>query len=650
MQLAQQVKEKARVLVVDDEPQVLVALEDLLSGRFTVLKSESPEGALKLLQTDRDIAVVITDQRMPTMTGDELLAQLGDSADALRILLTGFTDLPAVARAVNEGRIFAYVTKPWNGDDLRVKVEQAAEHFRLAKEHAAERKVLRDLMDNAPDGIYFKDLDLRFLRANRSFAAIVDASAGDLAGKRLRDLTSQTDAAVTESQEFEILSEGNPILDILRDYRRDGERRWLSESKAPIRGPNGDVIGLIGIARDVTERVDTAEALRSSEERLKQAQKMEAISRLAGGIAHDFNNLLSVIDGYGQLVHQALAEGDNKRDDVGEILAASRRAGALTKQLLAFSRRQVVKPKVLDLNDIVANVEKMLRRVIGENIDLVTKLSPALGQVRADAGQVEQIVLNLTISARDAMPDGGRLIIETSNVELDEAYASKHVDANPGMHVMLAITDTGAGMDTAAQKHVFEPFFTTKDVGKGTGLGLSTVYGIVRQGGGHIGVYSEPGRGTSFKIYFARVDRPVEPAMPSRFKSDAPSRGGTILLVEDDDAVRQITARVLRARGYNVLEARHPNEARRVCVDRGFHIDLLLTDIVMPETSGLRLAEELSQLHPKMRVMFMSGYPAGAVVLGGSLDSRDAYLEKPFTPTALAEKVREVLQDFDPKS
>ncbi len=642
--MRQVVREKERVLVVDDEPQVLVALEDLLSEKFTVLKSESPEGALKLLEKERGIAVVITDQRMPRMNGDELLAKLGDTADALRILLTGFADLSAVIRAVNEGKIFAYVTKPWDANDLRVKVEQAAEHFRLTKELAYERKLLHDLMDNAPDGIYFKDLDLRFLRANRSFAGMLDASERELVGKRVGDVFSPAVAATVENQEMEILSDGQPVLDILRDYERGGRRRWLSETKAPIRSPDGAVIGLVGIVRDVTERVETAEALRASEEQLKQAQKMEAIGQLAGGIAHDFNNMLSVIDGYGQLVHQGLPEGDIKREDVGEILAASRRASSLTRQLLAFSRRQVVQPKALNINDIVANVEKMLQRVIGENIDLVTRLSPALGHVRIDAGQLEQIILNLTINARDAMPEGGKLIIETSNVELDEAYAGKHPEVTLGLHVMLTVTDTGTGMDAATQKHAFEPFFTTKEVGKGTGLGLSTVYGIVRQSGGHISLYSEPGRGTSFKIYFARIDRPVETLSPSQFTSDAPHRGGTILLVEDDDAVRQIAARVLRSQGYTVLEARRPTEARKICSEQNGRIALLLTDIVMPETSGRRLAEELSQLHPAMRVLFMSGYPGGALTLGGALDIGSSYLEKPFTPTSLTEKVREVLQ------
>src|SRR6266542_884885 len=312
--MQQVVREKERVLVVDDEPQVLVALEDLLSEKFTVLKSESPEGALKLLQRERGIAVVITDQRMPRMNGDELLAKLGDTADALRILLTGFADLSAVIRAVNEGKIFAYVTKPWDANDLRVKVEQAAEHFRLTKELAYERKLLHDLMDNAPDGIYFKDLDLRFLRANRSFNDMLDASDRQLVGKRLGDVSSGIETRALENQEMEILSDGQPVLDILRDYERGGRRRWLSETKAPIRSPDGAVIGLVGIVRDVTERIETAEALRASEEQLKQAQKMEAVGQLAGGIAHDFNNMLSVIDGYGQLVHQALPEGDSKRD------------------------------------------------------------------------------------------------------------------------------------------------------------------------------------------------------------------------------------------------------------------------------------------------------------------------------------------------
>jgi PAS domain S-box-containing protein len=573
------------------------------------------------------------------MNGDELLAKVGETADALRILVTGYADLSAVIRAVNEGRIFAYVTKPWNADDLRLKVDKAAEHFLLNKELAYERQLLHDLMNNVPDGIFFKDGELRFLRANAPYAAMVRASdAGELVGKRLAAMpNADFEAEDREQEEAEIIRSGVPSSDVVREYQHDGARRWLSETKAPVRGPEGEVIGLVGISRDVT-------AQRRLEEQLTQSQKMEAIGVLAGGVAHDFNNLLVVIESYSELLLQELTEDDPKSADVREVLAAGRRASALTRQLLAFSRRQVLQPKPLDLNEIVRNVEKMLRRIIGEDVDLVTDLAALLGSVKADAGQVEQIILNLTVNARDAMPSGGKVIIETRNIALDEEYVTTHTGVKPGEYVMLAVTDTGVGMDAATIKRIFEPFFTTKEVGKGTGLGLSTVYGIVQQSGGHIWVYSEPKRGTSFKTYFPRSDGAAASSGPRPMKGQIANGVGTILLVEDDDAVRVVTARVLRERGYTILEARRPSEARALCKERGSAIDLLLTDIVMPESSGPRLAEELSRSYPEMRVLYMSGYAGAALEHAGWLDDGAAYLEKPFTPGSLADKVKELLE------
>ncbi|HKQ71601.1 MAG TPA: response regulator [Polyangiaceae bacterium] len=633
---------KDRILLVDDEPQVLVALEDLFCEKFVVFKSDSAEAALALLESERDIAVVITDQRMPKMTGDELLARLGTTAETLRILLTGYADLAAVVRAVNEGKIFAYVTKPWDANDLCLKVEQAAVRFRMANELAYERKLLHDLMDNVPDGIYFKDEELKFVRANRSFASILGTQEpGDLVGKRVGEIDPLRGDG-DEDGERTILSSGTPALDVLRERRRGDLRRWLSETTAPVRSVHGDIIGLVGISRDVTERIETEEALRRSEEQLRQAQKMEAIGQLAGGIAHDFNNLLSVIDGYGQLVMAALP-ADQIREDVGEMLAASRRAAALTRQLLTFSRRQFVQPQAHDLNEIVTNVEKMLRRVIGENITLIMELSPTLGCAKIDAGQVEQVILNLAINARDAMPEGGKLIVETSNVKLDDIYAEEHEGGAPGPHVMLAVSDTGTGMDEATRKRIFEPFFTTKEVGKGTGLGLSTVYGIVQQSNGRIEVYSELGLGSSFKVYFPRVDHRAEASSVPRKVSSAPVRAATILLVEDDEAVRRIAARVLRENGHTVFEARRPSEARSISVEHAAAIDLLLTDIVMPEISGPRLVEELSATCPRMQVLYMSGYAGGAVIHSGAIGRGAAFLAKPFTPNALLEKVSESL-------
>jgi PAS domain S-box-containing protein len=768
---------KPSVLVVDDERQVLVAVEDVLMDSFRVFTAESAERALATLEREREIAVVITDQRMPRMTGDELLVKIRDTSSATSILLTGFADLTAVIRAVNEGRIFAYVTKPWNAEDLRLKVGKAAEHFELSKHLAYERQLLHDLMDGATDAIYFKDTDLRFLRVNSAFLKFgAHGDAADVHGKRLAELGVDPETAeAIESEERALLERGHSLSDRVYEMTAGGKLRWFSVTKAPIES-NGKVIGLVAIERDITERVRSGEALVESERRLRdqsqllnsildcmgegvivadrsgkfvlfnrqaevllgrgaadipatqwtntyglflrdqitplatpdnpliramsgervdeaelfvqnavipgasvamsatplwdhreqlvggigvlrdvtrqkrleqqltQSQKMEAIGLLAGGVAHDFNNLLAVISSYGELVFHDLPPGDPARDDVGEMLEAARRASSLTRQLLAFSRRQVVEAKILDLNAIVSDSEKMLRRILGEDVELLTDLAPSLGSIKADAGQLEQIVLNLAVNARDAMPDGGKLTIITADVELDGSYAATHAGVEPGDYVLLSVADDGCGMDATTRARIFEPFFTTKEVGKGTGLGLSTVYGIVTQSGGHVDVKSEVGVGTEFRIYFPSIDASVDSQRRERKVASDESGPATILLVEDDEAVRRIAARILRQRGYDVLESRSPKDAQQICAEKPDRIDLLLTDVVMPDMSGPKLAEMLVKTCPRMRVLYMSGYPGGAPHRGKGFEAHGPLLSKPFTPASLAEKVREVLE------
>lgn len=758
-------EQKERVLVVDDEPQILVALEDLLSDDFTILKSSTPESALKTIEEVPNIAVVVTDQRMPRMTGDELLARMS-SDSAVGIMVSGFADLPAVIRAINEGKVFAYVTKPWNPDDLRFKVAKGVEHFRLARQIARERQLLADLMNSSPDGIYFKDKELQIIRANRSFADVMGVNSPDsLIGRKLRDgLLPVELAARIEAEEQQLLRVGEPVLDVVRQYHDKSPPEWYSETKAPIRGPEGEIEGLVSITRNVTERLRTQEALRKSEERLRHqtrilnsildgigegvivldagghtllfnseaqrvlgaqardvppaewasaygvyladgrtlvpasenplvlamhgtrrvemeviiknggqpearvaivgtplrndagettgaiallrdvtqkrsleqllahSQKMEAVGQLAGGVAHDFNNLLAVIEGSGEMALEELTD-HQAREDVMDMVTAAKRAAALTRQLLAFSRREAARPEPLQLSLVVENVEKMLRRLIGEHISLITKLDP-VSLVMADSNQLEQVLINLCVNARDAMPDGGTLSIELSQLSPDDPNALPNTET-----VVLTVSDTGTGMDTEVMKRIFEPFFTTKEVGKGTGLGLSMVYGIVTQNGGQISVESSVGRGTKFTIIFPVTS--LEAQHHSYRPRESSPGSGTILLVEDDPSVRHITARILRRHGYTVVEASRPSEARAIS-EAGDHIDLLLTDLVMPEMTGVKLADELMLKRPGLHVLYMTGHAGAALTQAQNelLDPEERVIQKPFTSDALLDRVR----------
>jgi len=390
------------------------------------------------------------------------------------------------------------------------------------------------------------------------------------------------------------------------------------------------------VLMDVTGR-------RQLEEQLRQAQKMEAVGMLAGGVAHDFNNLLTIISGYSQLILNNLTPHDPNHNSAEQIMKAAERAAALTKQLLAFSRRQVLQPRVLDINKLIGGLGTMLRRLIGEDIDLQLVLRPDVGQVSADPGQIEQVLMNLVVNARDAMPKGGTLTIETASISLDEKYAGRQMALKPGTYTQIAVSDTGTGMDEATQARLFEPFFTTKGSGHGTGLGLSPVFGIVKQSLGSVEVYSVPNRGTSVKVYLPRIDQPVTAEKPTTLKKAGPGTE-TILLVEDEEMVRSLVRETLARDGYKVLDAADPFEARRLSEGHRGKIHLLITDVVMPKVSGRELAEQLTQRRPDMKVIYMSGYTDSAIVNSGILQKEVAFLQKPFTPGVLTEKVRDVLE------
>jgi PAS domain S-box-containing protein len=509
------------------------------------------------------------------------------------------------------------------------------EHVRAEEELRASEQRYRELFENARDVIFTTDLHLHFTSLNGAGEAVTGYTSQEARQLSVAEVVPREYIDKIQSRlQDQLAGRPTPMLEA-EVIAKDGRRVPL-EINTRLIYRAGRPIGVQGIARDVSER-------RALEAQMRQAQKMEAVGRLAGGIAHDFNNLLTVILGYTDDLAERFEQTDPDRARVVSVAAAANRAADLTRQLLAFSRRQILAPKVISLNSVVAGIGAMIERIIGEDIQLSTDLAPDLWNTTADPGQIEQVVMNLVVNARDAMPAGGRLRISTANADLDEEYASDHPGARPGPHVMLAVSDTGCGMDAETRACIFEPFFTTKEAGKGTGLGLSTVYGIVTQSGGNIWVDSEPGSGSVFKVYLPNGGK--EAANSATRHSQQPLTGlpATILLVEDDRDVRRFVQRALVAAGHTVLAAGAPADARRAAIDYRGPIDLLLTDVVMPDIGGRLLAEALLAERPEMKVLYMSGYTNDAIVQHGVFDSSVQFIAKPFTARDLAVKVRQVL-------
>ena len=494
------------------------------------------------------------------------------------------------------------------------------------------------LFDSGIMGIIVSNEGGVVYQANDTFLTMLGYSREDLAaGLDWRKLTPPEWAHVNAATGEALRTHGRAKPSEKEYFRKDGTRVPVLVGFAAIKG--GQVIS---VSIDIAERKRAAEALTNLEAQLRQAQKMEAVGRLAGGVAHDFNNVLSVILSYTELILGDLKPNDPLRADVGEISTAAARAAGLTRQLLLLSRQQVVEPKVIDLHDVLTDMDKMLQRILGEDVDLVVMAPKSTGRVKVDPTHVEQVVLNLVVNARDAMPTGGKLTIETANVVLDEHYAQDHVPAKAGAYVMLAVSDTGCGMDAKTRAHIFEPFFTTKEVGKGTGLGLSTVYGIVQQSGGNVWVYSEPGKGTTFKVYLPRVDAELDVMTPAIAPTTLRGKE-TILVVEDEAQVRTVVVGTLRRQGYTVIAAENAGAALLICERHVGKIDLLLTDVVMPQMSGPELAKRLATTRPETKLLCMSGYTDDSIVRHGVLQSGVAFIQKPITPALLVRKVREVM-------
>jgi PAS domain S-box-containing protein len=523
------------------------------------------------------------------------------------------------------------------GNQISIALDRARLQEKMRGRIRLSEQKYHHLMEHANDAIFLLDPSGKILEANRQAATILGRSESEIVGRNYVDFVTPEDMEAGQTHFRTLLSRGSVLAPNLHMMRGDKTDVSVDFSASLIAAEDEHIV--LAIVRDVTER-------NQLELQLRQAQKMEAIGSLAGGVAHDFNNLLTIILGYGEVLFESMEPQNPMREEVQAVIDAARRAATLTGQLLSFSRKQVFQPRVVDLNTLVSDISRMLRRLIGENIELTTSFDPALGRVRVDPSQIEQVIMNLTVNARDAMPVGGKVTIETCNVELDQEYASQHAHVEPGPYVMLAVTDTGVGMNEEIRSRAFEPFFTTKKLGEGTGLGLATVYGIIKQSGGHVFLYSELGYGTSFKIYLPRIIAPVDAPFSNQMAEKPQTGTETILVVEDDAAVRQLAVLALRDRGYAVFEASNGEEALRLSQEHASEpIELLMTDIVMPQMGGRDLFDRIRIQRPQIRVLFASGYTDKAILNHWLTEPGTMFLQKPFTPGMLARRIREVLDE-----
>jgi PAS domain S-box-containing protein len=637
-----------RVLLLEDNQYdarlVTAALEE--AGYVPAVTRANTEAEFRAALSP-EIDIILADYSMPQFGAMEALPLLNKSGlDVPLIIVSGSIGEDLAVQALHQGAA-DYLLKDRLGR-LAQAIARALEQRRLREAHRQTEQQLRhsqhileSVLNNVPIGVFWKDWHSRYLGCNRTVCeAFGFDSPEEIIGRTDHDLP----ALKREEADF-FIRKDREVMDCERGERgiiepatlADGRNIWMETSKVPLHDDGGNVIGVLGVWQDITDRLRL-------EEQVRQSMKMEAIGRLAGGIAHDFNNLLTVINGYSDLLVGQLPEGDPRRDLVVQIRKAGQRAGGLTRQLLAFSRKTVLVPAVIDLNALLVDMEKLLGPMLGEDVDLRLHPGSNLWRVKVDPGEMGQVVMNLCVNARDAMRQGGKITIETANVELGADYVVAHPDATAGAHVMLAVSDNGCGMDAATRARIFEPFFTTKGPEKGTGLGLAMVYGIVKQSGGHIEVYSEPGLGSTFKIYLPR-ERSGAPLTKSFHgqRPPVPSGTETILLTEDEEGVRKLTRLVLERSGYTVHEACDGEEALRIGERDGATMQLLITDVVMPNMSGPQLAERLRRLRPGLKVLYLSGYTDDAVVRHGILEGEAPFLQKPFSPDALAHKVREVL-------
>ena len=625
-----------RVLFVDDcDDDVRLSLRVLEKAGYEILKHvvETPEQFARALSSG-DYDLILCDYRLPGWNGGDVLAMVRDSGRELPVVLvTGTLGEETAVEMIKLGAV-DFVLKH-RLSRLPVAIERALREKQMREERkrAEERlHLFGRILESSTEAIAILTPEGYFNEQNAAHRALTEYSIEELRGHT-------PDLLVGEAgfqEHWQAVLAGSIKAQESRIRTKSGREKEVELSVFSITGDAGQVLCFVAIVRDISER-------RRLQVQLQQAAKMEAVGRLAGGVAHDFNNLLNVIIGYSELMLERRDSGDFLERGAREIHKAADRAAGLTRQLLAFSRQQVLEPKVLDLHEIIAEMKDLLLRMLGEDVELVVMPAEDLGRVRADPGQIGQVLMNLAANSRDAMPQGGRFIVETATVVIDETFSAQHADMPPGSYVVLSVSDTGSGMSSETRSHIFEPFFTTKEKGKGTGLGLATVYGIVKQSGGYIWVYSEPDLGATFKLYLPRLDAQPERLPPPAAPAANCQGSETLLVVEDEDGVRLLVRDYLRMKGYTVLEAGHGEEALRIAGEHSGEISLMITDVIMPGMNGRQLAERMATLRPAMKVLYMSGYAETAVYRKGVLEPGCPFLQKPFGPPDLGRKVRDVL-------
>jgi len=664
-----------KILAVDDKKDNLTALSALLNALIpgcNVITAQSGAEALEKTKTESPDTILL-DIKMPVMDGYEVCNRLkyDETTKHIPVIMISAikTESEDLVKGLETGAD-AYLAKPVDEYVLiaqvktALRIKKAEDHLRRQKDllestvqdRTAEllrtneqlkheinnrinaEKKYRMLIETMNEGLFLMDENFLITFANNRLFEILGYLKEKIIGMSVHNFLNVRNQRIFDEQ-MELHKKGDHTVYELIFIRKDGQKIPVIVSPSPIIDADGQFKGSLAVITNISER-------KQLETQLHQAQKMEAIGKLAGGIAHDFNNILTTIIGNAELALMDVIKDESLRKEIEEIKKAGEKAASLTRQLLAFSRKQIVQPEILDINESLIDIEKMLGRLIGEDVELLTIQASELWQVEIDPGQIEQMIMNLAVNARDAMPKGGKLTVGTANADLDKNYFRERGihEETPGHYVMLSVSDTGSGMDKETREHIFEPFFTTKEVGKGTGLGLSTVYGIVKQNNGFIWVYSEPGQGSTFKIYLPKVKGDAKPKEKEQTPNDDLSGSETVLIVEDNDSLRNFAQKILYIYGYSTLNAKNGEDALRVCKEHNGQIDLMITDVVMPKMGGREAAERLQPLYPRMKVIYMSGYTDNAIVRHGVLKPGLNFLEKPITPEGLARKVRKALE------